>query len=169
MSFIFECLGRSYYYVADVVSLFGMMPLLVRLLGLHDMTIVILAVYCQVSLSMTICHYWKHTNICHIYICLQWFLILILWPLPQAAKALIYFFAEDIKTIYAIIFFSVFRWVKDCHGSDLDIERDDWIDTQFLCWIGANWIILFLFPRIITFYSSAAHWSLNHSEAPWQR
>ena len=57
MYFIFECLGRSYYYVADVVSLFGMMPLLVRLLGLHDMTIVILAVYCQVSLSMTICHY----------------------------------------------------------------------------------------------------------------
>ena len=50
MSFLFECLGRSYYYVADVVSLFGMMPLLVRLLGLHDMTIVILAVYCQVSL-----------------------------------------------------------------------------------------------------------------------
>ena len=148
MSFLFECLGRSYYYVADVVSLFGMMPLLVRLLGLHDMTIVILAVYCQVSLSMKICHYWKHANICHIYqcsrwgplvstaLCLQWFLILILWPLPQAAKALIYFFAEDIKTIYAIIFFSVFRWLKDFHGSDLDIERDDWIDTSFLGWIG---------------------------------
>ena len=41
-------LSRSYYYVADVVSLFGMMPLLVRCVGLHDMTIVILAVACQV-------------------------------------------------------------------------------------------------------------------------
>ena len=42
-------LTRSYYYVADVVSLFAMMPLLVRYVGLHDMTIVILAVACQVT------------------------------------------------------------------------------------------------------------------------
>ena len=42
-------LTRSYYYVADVVSLFAMMPLLVRYVGLHDMTIVILAVSCQVT------------------------------------------------------------------------------------------------------------------------
>ena len=34
---------------------------------------------------------------------------LMIW-LHQAAKALIYFFATDISTIYSIIFFSVFRW-----------------------------------------------------------
>ena len=44
-------LNRSYYYIADVISLFGMMPLLVRCLDLHDMTIVILAVSCQVNMK----------------------------------------------------------------------------------------------------------------------
>ena len=36
----------------------------------------------------------------------------------QAAKALVYFFAEDLNTIYTIIFFSVFRWNNDCHDDD---------------------------------------------------
>ena len=53
---------RSYYYVADVVSLFGMMPLLVRYAGLHDMTIVILAVACQVNSEhhLPLHHYHHH-------------------------------------------------------------------------------------------------------------
>ena len=99
---------RSYYYVADVVSLFGMMPLLVRYLGLHDMTIVILAVACQVhctwyipGTSRIIMKYCDDEN-CG--------LITIDYDHSyQAAKALVYFFAEEINTIYAIIFFSVFR------------------------------------------------------------
>ena len=50
-------LNRSYYYIADVISLFGMMPFLVRCLDLHDMTIVILAVSCQVNIKGNNCAY----------------------------------------------------------------------------------------------------------------
>ena len=47
-------LCRSYTALADVVSLFVVLPLMVKSFGFHDMTIVICAVSAQVS-SLIIC------------------------------------------------------------------------------------------------------------------
>ena len=107
-----------------MLSLFVVLPLMVRTLGFHDMTIVICAVSAHVRLvldlinSMLVVVVVMKTDMGPltlegntrrmIYILLQIFLASKL-ALFQAAKSLIYFFADQKNVIYTVIFFSIFR------------------------------------------------------------
>ena len=116
-------LCRSYTALADVLSLFVVLPLMVRTLGFHDMTIVICAVSAHVRLLLDLINSMLVVVVMKtdmgpltlegntrrmIYILLQIFLASKL-ALFQAAKSLIYFFADQKNVIYTVIFFSIFR------------------------------------------------------------
>ena len=90
---------RSYTAIGDVVALFVVLPIFVRYVQLHDMSIAVFAVLFQVIVKAILRPEYhaalEHKTLDH---CIT----------PQAAKSLIYFFAEDKSAIYATAIFAIF-------------------------------------------------------------
>ena len=91
------CFPRSYTAIGDVIALFVVLPIFVRYVQLHDMSIAVFAVLFQVKVK-AILNIMLHWNIKSLDHCIT----------PQAAKSLIYFFAEDKSAIYATAIFAIF-------------------------------------------------------------
>jgi len=118
---------RSYTALADVVSLFVVLPLMVRTLGFHDMTIVI----CAVS--------------------------------AQAAKSLIYFFAEQKNVIYTVIFFSIFSPLvtQPLRSSMTKIVGQSDVGAIFACVAAGQAISGFATPLYNKIYVATMDWNVG--------